>query len=71
MKLSEFIDHMKHNSVKIVITDYLPNEELYKGDVGCYKTSVIKSSIDKCDIVYIKPDNFDEKLLRLFIVKEK
>ena len=71
MKLNEFIDHMKHNSVKIKIFDYLPNLELYSGDVGTYKTSVIKSEINDCFIVYIKPDNFNEKLLRIYIVKEK
>ena len=71
MKLNEFIDHMKHNSVKIKIIDYLPNLELYSGDVGTYKTSVIKSEINDCFIVYIKPDNFNEKLLRIYIVKEK
>ncbi len=71
MKLSEFINHIKHNSVKIRIIDYLPNTEIYNGDVGCYKTSVIKSSINDCLLVYIKPDNFKDELLNLYIVKEK
>ena len=55
MKLVEFINHIKHNSlsIKIIGSNYIT---IYDGSIGSYKTSVIKNKIDECEINKILTD---------------
>ena len=55
MKVFEFINHNKHNSVGLTIINYHNNECYFNNDIGVYKTSVIKNKINDRDIVYIEP----------------
>lgn len=66
MTLNEFINHIKHNSLRIKIYFYQDideydeyAEELWNDTVGGYRTSVMKSHIGECDIVTIHPFNWD------------
>lgn len=62
MKLNEFINHIKHNSVYINISNKF-NNLLYSGTIGTYKTSVIKDKINNVNVKFIYPykdkDGFD------------
>ena len=55
MKLGEFINHIKHNSLYIDIFGYDSAKIYFTGDIGTYKTSVIKSKINELKIGKIEP----------------
>lgn len=55
MKLFEFINHNKHNSVGLTIINFHTDECYFNNDIGVYKTSVIKDKINDRNIVYIEP----------------
>ena len=78
MKLNEFINHIKHNSLSIEIIDY-SYITIYDGSIGSYKTSVIKNKIDEkgifidnCIIFKIHDTNYKLKINNddLFLIKE-
>lgn len=56
MKLNEFINHIKHNSLSIMIIDFDYHETLYDGSIGSYKNACVRSEIDNCKIVKILTD---------------
>lgn len=62
MKLYEFINHIKHNSVYINISNKF-NHSIYSGTIGEFKTSVIKDKINNVNVKFIYPykdkDGFD------------
>ena len=62
MKLNEFINHIKHNSVYINISNKF-NSSIYSGTIGEFKTSIIKDKINNVNVKFIYPfeliDGFD------------
>jgi hypothetical protein len=55
MTLGEFLNHIKHKSLKIKIVD---RDEKFIGTVGEYETSVVKSEINNKPITIVFPNEF-------------
>ena len=55
MKLGEFINHIKHNSLYIDTFGYDLAKQYFTGAIGTYKTSVVKSKINELKIGKIEP----------------
>lgn len=54
MTINEFIDHIKHKSMKVIIID--ANDKLiYNGTLGTFINSVARLKIGFVDIVFIQP----------------
>jgi hypothetical protein len=53
MTLGEFLNHIKHKSLKIKIVD---RDEEFNGTVGEYETSVVKSKINNKPITIVFPN---------------
>ena len=65
MKLDQFIDKLRHRSLKILIVTS-DNVELYDGTVGTYLTSVFRQNNAKRAIHYIYP-MFDNLIIELAV----
>ena len=58
MELREFIDHIKHKSLKITIYSNLLKPILwFEGTIGEYSTSVVKSEINNRDVQLVVPNH--------------
>jgi hypothetical protein len=56
MKIREFINHIKHKSLKITIySNILKPKVWFEGTIGEYSTSVVKSKLDNEEIQLIVP----------------
>lgn len=66
MKVNDFIEHNKHNSVKIAIYD-INNKTIYSGSIGEFKHSLVKDKISNCDIKMIYPYPLINDLFQVYI----
>lgn len=55
MTLGEFLNHIKHKSLKIKIID---RDEKFDGTLGEYETSIVKSEINNKPINVVFPNEF-------------
>jgi hypothetical protein len=72
MTLGEFLNHIKHKSLKIKIVD---RDEEFDGTVGEYETSVVKSKINNKPINIVFPSELQPGeliiLLGEFVLEEE
>ena len=59
MTLNEFINHIKHNSLEITISDNLFDNPMYRDSIGAFKTSITKSKIGDLKILDVEPYSDD------------
>ncbi len=64
MTLGEFLNHIKHKSLKIRI---IGKNEKFNGTVGEYETSVVKSKINNKPINIVFPNEFHPGGLIIFL----
>lgn len=66
MKISDFINHSKHNKVNIAIYDK-NNKTIYAGSIGEFKTSIVKDEIYNAEIKMIYPYPLISDLFQVYI----
>lgn len=66
MKVNDFIEHSKHNSVKIAIYD-INNKTIFTGCIGEFKHSLVKDKISNVEIKMIYPYPLINDLFQLYI----
>lgn len=64
MTLGEFLNHIKHKSLKIRI---IGKNEKFNGTVGEYETSDVKSKINNKPITIVFPNEFHPGGLIIFL----
>ncbi len=66
MKVREFIDHIKHKSLKITIySNLLKPKVWFEGTIGEYSKSLVKDEINNQEIQLIVPNQKGELDIRI------
>lgn len=66
MKVREFIDHIKHKSLKITIySNLLKPKVWFEGTIGEYSKSLVKDEINNQEIQLIVPNKKGELDIRI------
>ncbi len=65
MTLGEFLNHIKHKSLKIEI--HIESDILFEGTIGEYSTSVVKSKINNKKVSGVYPSWISNDLLKIYL----